>query len=276
MFYEPVFRPRELPEHPERIVSLSPAITETVFMLGGQGSRLVGVSAFCQRPEEAKRVRRVGSYSHARPEVLREVRPDLILAVSGYQARSMEEVSREFTTFTLELPSSVPGILDMVKRVGAVLGCPVQAMDLMCRLEGSMPDPYDGERIPAYVEIDLGGPVSFGIGSYITDALHLCGFESVYGRRDSEWLKPDDAETAAIDPEVIIYEPKMFSNFKREEFEAEMRRRGLAQTRAFRKGNVFITPGKLDFLAHHGPSFITDAIPWLLGIRKRIEGLDGI
>jgi len=30
-----------------------------------------------------------------------------------------------------------------------------------------------------------------------------------------------------------------------------------------RKGLYFLTPGPLDFLAHHGSSFITEAIPWL-------------
>jgi len=40
-------------------------------------------------------------------------------------------------------------------------------------------------------------------------------------------------------------------------------------------GNLFKTLGPLDFLAHHGPSFITEALPWLAGrfgmARKRIE-----
>ncbi len=44
----------DVPERPLRIVSFSPAITESLFMLG-LGENVVGVSAFCARPAEATR-----------------------------------------------------------------------------------------------------------------------------------------------------------------------------------------------------------------------------
>jgi len=39
-----------IPEAPQRIASFSPAATETLFLLG-LGEKVVGVSAFCARPE---------------------------------------------------------------------------------------------------------------------------------------------------------------------------------------------------------------------------------
>ena len=74
----------EVPDSPARIVSFSPAATETLFLLG-LGDRVAGVSAFCARPAEARKKRRVGSYNTVRDEVLRELSPDLIIAVTGYQ-----------------------------------------------------------------------------------------------------------------------------------------------------------------------------------------------
>jgi iron complex transport system substrate-binding protein len=47
-------------DKPVRIVSLSPALTETLFILG-LGERVIGVSAFCARPEGAKVKRKVGA-----------------------------------------------------------------------------------------------------------------------------------------------------------------------------------------------------------------------
>ncbi len=38
---------------PRRVVSLAPSITETVFALG-MGDRLVGVSTYCDYPEQAR------------------------------------------------------------------------------------------------------------------------------------------------------------------------------------------------------------------------------
>jgi ABC-type Fe3+-hydroxamate transport system substrate-binding protein len=38
--------------------------------------------------------------------------------------------------------------------------------------------------------------------------------------------------------------------------------RGWENLRAVRNGHFFISPGPLDFFAHHGPSFIREVLPW--------------
>jgi ABC-type Fe3+-hydroxamate transport system substrate-binding protein len=73
-----------VPDSPRRIASFSPAATETLFQLG-LGERVVGVTAFCARPSEARSKRKLGSYNTVRAEVLEELNPHLILTVTGYQ-----------------------------------------------------------------------------------------------------------------------------------------------------------------------------------------------
>lgn len=123
----------------------------------------------------------------------------------------------------------------------------------------------------AYVEIDLGGPVTFGSYSYITDAFRLLGCSTVYEEERCEWLKPDLREVAASDPDAIVYEPKMYATFGRKDFRRLVRSRGWENLRAVRARNAFMTPRPLDFLAHHGPSFVTDALPWLQRSLKKAE-----
>lgn len=263
-----------VPESPERIVSFSPAATETLFLLG-LGDRVAGVSAFCARPAEARTKRRLGSYNTVRDDVLDQVRPDLILAVTGYQREFALGLSKRYPVYPLELPISVGGIVDFVVKVGLVAGEPGRgrglAGELLRRVGrlGRVPD------LRGYVEIDLGGPVSFGAFSYITDAFRLLGSSQVYEAEKAEWLKPDPKEVAARDPDLIIYEPKMSSGFDERGVEPLLESRGWEGMRAARVGNVFVTPGPLDFLAHHGPSFITEALPWLegrLGVAKERIG----
>jgi ABC-type Fe3+-hydroxamate transport system substrate-binding protein len=253
-----------IPEEPERIVSFSPAATETLFALG-LGGRVAGVSAFCARPAEAKAKRRLGSYNTVRDEVLDDVRPDLILTVTGYQREFAFRLSKKYPVYPLELPLSVAGIIDFVGKVGLVAGRPERGRDLagdLLRKAGTL------GRVPGlrgYVEIDLGGPVSFGAYSYITDAFKLLGCSSVYADTPSEWLTPDLEWVAGEDPDLVVYEPKMYSTFREEDVAPLLKSRGWERLRAARLGNVFVTPGPLDFLAHHGPSFITEALPWLEG-----------
>jgi iron complex transport system substrate-binding protein len=120
-----------------------------------------------------------------------------------------------------------------------------------------------GKRLRTYVEIDLGGPVTFGAYSYITDALHLLGASTLFDGARSEWLTPDLEDVLREDPDVIFYEGKMYSKFDRRDLERLIDERGWRQMDAVRNGRCYLTPGPLDFLAHHGPAFITEVIPWL-------------
>jgi len=51
----------QLPEKVEKVVSLAPSVTETIYALGG-GDLLVGVDDYSYYPEEAKSLAKVGDY----------------------------------------------------------------------------------------------------------------------------------------------------------------------------------------------------------------------
>jgi len=252
-----------VPEKPTRIISLSPALTETLFMLG-LGERVVGVSAFCARPEAARSKRKVGSYSTTNMELLREMKPDLILTITGYQRSLAIELSAEFPVYPLALPVSVAGIIDTVVKVGLVVGEAERARELSSNLirEAASARPTR-RKLKTYLEIDLGGPVAFGAYSYITDCLHLLGASTLFDDVRSEWLTPDLDRVVAEGPDVFLYEAKMYSKFSEQDLERKIDNRGWRQLKAVRTGCYFLAPGPLDFFAHHGPSFITASMPWL-------------
>jgi iron complex transport system substrate-binding protein len=263
IFNEVLGKEIEAPDKPARIISLSPSITETLFMLG-IGDRVIGVSAFCARPQEARLRRKVGSYGSTNFDVLREMKPDLILVVTGYQKDLALKLGTEFPAYPITLPVSVAGIIDLVVKVGLVVGEPDQVRDISSKLlrEVEKARPC-GRRPRAYVEIDLGGPVTFGAYSYITDALQLLRARPLFSQVRSEWLKPDLEQVAAEDPDVMFFEGKMYSTFSKADLERLIDKRNWRNLTAVSSNHYFLTQGPLDFLAHHGPSFITEALPWL-------------
>ncbi|MEM0157297.1 MAG: ABC transporter substrate-binding protein [Thermoplasmataceae archaeon] len=258
-----------VPVNPERIVSFSPAVTEILFELG-LGGNIVGISAFCQRPKEVAGIRRVGSYGSARMEVLDEVRPDLILAISGYQKEFAMKLSERYPVFIFELPSSVAGILDLVSRVGIVTGRIDESKYMNFELMKHLGSVRRHPALTGYLEIDLGGPVSFGSMSYITDALSLMGVNSIYRKADSEWVQPSMDYVRESDPDVIFYEPKMYGKFDQEMQKKLIKDRKWESMHAVTQGRFFVTPGKLDFFAHHGPAFIREVMPWTM---ERLDDL---
>lgn len=61
-----------------RIISLAPSITETLFALG-LGDKIVGVTNFCDYPEEAGKIAKIGGYYDPNYEAIMALKPDLIV-----------------------------------------------------------------------------------------------------------------------------------------------------------------------------------------------------
>jgi iron complex transport system substrate-binding protein len=66
------------PVFAERIVTLAPALTEMVFALG-KGDKIVGNTTFCNYPEAAKKIPRVGGLMDTNLEALISKKPDVII-----------------------------------------------------------------------------------------------------------------------------------------------------------------------------------------------------
>ncbi len=62
----------------ERIISLSPSTTETLFALG-LGEKVVGRTRFCNYPPEVKSIQEVGGYVDPNYEAIVALHPDLII-----------------------------------------------------------------------------------------------------------------------------------------------------------------------------------------------------
>lgn len=68
---------------PARIVSMSPALTETLFELG-LGDRIVGVTRFCLFPDEAREIPKVGGYLDPNWEAIIALEPDLVVLMESH------------------------------------------------------------------------------------------------------------------------------------------------------------------------------------------------
>jgi iron complex transport system substrate-binding protein len=67
---------------PQRIVSLTPALTEILFAVGA-GDRVVGVTQYCDFPPEAKAKPKVGGYVNPSVEAVLALKADLVLVSPG-------------------------------------------------------------------------------------------------------------------------------------------------------------------------------------------------
>src|SRR5688572_11142902 len=120
--------------YPSRIVCLTEETTETLYLLG-EGHRVVGVSGYTVRPPEARRKPRVSAFISAKYDRIEALQPDLILAFSDLQATiTCELVKRGYPVMTFN-QRSISEILQMVRVVGAIVGCADRADALAASLE---------------------------------------------------------------------------------------------------------------------------------------------
>ncbi len=251
-------RPVEIPARPSRVVSLSPSLTDTVFRLG-LGDLLVGRSAWCHRPPGVERLPVVGSYTSLRRDRLEALAPDLVLVVSGVQEELTRRLADEgVAVYQLPLPVSPWGIVETVAVTATVLGR-VEAADgpvlqlhrALIDLAGVLPP------LATYVEIDLGGPITAGAGSYVSWALRWLGLRPVTGGDPRAYFEPDDDDIARARPELVIYDPQPGRGVTPDEVRARFAARGLNRL-LDPPTRLVVTAG--DVIAHPGPWLIESGL----------------
>lgn len=108
------------PAGPKRIVSMAPAVTETLFALGC-GDRVAGVTAFCQYPPEAAGKPRIGGLLDPNFEAVMALRPDLVVMLDGLQSAQAGFDNLRVKNLAVPL-GTVDGILDAIPTLGRVCG----------------------------------------------------------------------------------------------------------------------------------------------------------
>ncbi len=118
----------------QRIISLAPSTTETVFALG-LGDRLVGVSAYCDHPREVEKIDRVGTFLTPNLEAIVAKRPEVILAVPSPGNQSgVESLRRLGFKVVVADPQSVAEIEEALVAIGRELGHEATGRGLVTRI----------------------------------------------------------------------------------------------------------------------------------------------
>lgn len=118
---------------PDRIISMSPSITEILFELG-VGKRVVGVTDFCKYPEEACRLPSIGGMLNPNIETWITLKPDLII-LQGQSQRTLDN-ARNLGVATLSVQlDRLENIYQSIREIGKALDCREQADSLVARLK---------------------------------------------------------------------------------------------------------------------------------------------
>lgn len=194
--------------YPQRIISLAPSVTETVFALGF-GNRLVGVTTYCDYPAEAQKLPKIGGFMSPSLEVIIAKRPDLVIGVSSatdpVKAREMERLGLKVILISL---ASVSDILSSTKGIARWLGNSEAGEKLVQRIRLQF-DQVKKRIAPAprrrtLLAVGLRPLVAVGGKNFIDELITLAGGENIAGNAAQPWLNLPDEYVVAKAPQVII------------------------------------------------------------------------
>jgi iron complex transport system substrate-binding protein len=193
---------------PERIISLAPSITETLFALG-IGDKIVGVTSYCDYPPEAKTKESIGDTLKPSLEKIIALKPDLVIVSTSSQlesfVRSLEDAG---IPVYVSNPRNLEETLKTMQAVGDVAGAKEQAIDLTdklrARIERTRARVATKEPPAVFVMLGAEPLITVGGASFLNDLITRAGGRSISADEKSDYPQYSFETVIARKPEVIF------------------------------------------------------------------------
>lgn len=208
VFTDGLGRNVDLPEPPRRIVSLAPNLTEVLFELG-LADRIVGVTTYCDFPDEAKEKPKIGGFINFSLEKLVSLKPDLVLATAdGNRKETVLRIERTGCSVYVVHPETLEEVFGMIEALGAVTGTERKAGDLVASLRERVgrvtARAAAGEHPRVFLQVGMEGLITAGHGTFLDELIRLAGGVNVAGGESVRYPRYSMEKVIALKPEVIL------------------------------------------------------------------------
>jgi len=232
----------EVPTHPQRVVSLSPAVTEIMFALGAD-SLLVGRTEFCVYPPQAANIENVGGISNLNVEKVLSLEPDLVISGSMIPRKVVEQFNKMGVPLVSVIEKQhFDALYENIEKIGSLVGSRAAADSLNRVLRNEVAElnltPAKSPKSVYYVVgFGSGGNFTAGGNTFINDIINMAGGHNIAA--DSEgWTYSVEALLQA-DPDIIV--------IRQEDSAAFCRTAPYSQLSAVKKGRlVTMQDGMMD------------------------------
>lgn len=208
LFVDSMNREVYVPNDPQRIVSMAPSITETIFALEAE-AKLVGVTDYCNYPVEATNITSIGGFSTPNLEVIASLNPDLIIAAS-WNAESVAQLESKGLCIVIILANTLDEIIENMGKIGNLVNVRQNGIDLMEDMSFDMEAITNKtatlnytQIVDCYFEI-WETPMVVGEQSYIHDMITKAGAINIFGNLNLEYPTVSDEAVISGDPDVIF------------------------------------------------------------------------
>ncbi len=243
----------------QRIVSLSPSVTEILFAIGA-GEQVIGRDSFSNYPAEAQSIQDVGgSMGNYSFETIASLQPDLVIAAeinTPEQVNALEDLG--LTVYYLSNPVTLDGIYGLLETVGDLSGHQDEAAALNTELRervNAVADKLAGveEKPAVFYELDGSDPAkpwTPGPGTFVDELIRAAGGENAAAGLTSAWAQISIEELLVQDPDIIVLGDSIWGMTA----EQVADRAGWDTLSAVKEGNIY--PFNDDLVSRPGPRLV--------------------
>jgi len=197
---------------PQRIISLSPNITEMIYGIGAF-DRVVAVSEFCDFPPEVESLPRVGGWQNTNLEKLASLRPDLVILTEAQAPFIQHHLDALGIPILVVRSQSLGDITAAILQIGRAVGLLGDAARLVGELQAELDEirrrtaRLNRPRVLCVVDRLPGTLRDLYVatrGSFLTELVEIAGGQPLTPPASHNYTKLSMEAVVSLDPEVIL------------------------------------------------------------------------
>jgi iron complex transport system substrate-binding protein len=197
-----------LPDHVHRVISLTPAITNTIFSLGG-GSQVIAVTDYTTYPVEARQKPSVGNILHPSLERIVALHPDVVIAMSTLNSpETIQSLERVGIPVFLVAGQNLAGIYRSIDTIGQVLGREQEAQALSTNLHAReqriRAEAAKGKHLRVLLLLSITPCITAGRGAFLTEMIEAAGARSVTADIRQDWIRVSTESLLPRNPDYLL------------------------------------------------------------------------
>lgn len=198
----------KIPAKVDRAVSLAPNLTEIIFAVDA-GGKLVGDTTYCDYPEEAKKIQKIGDTMNPNLETIIALKPQVIFVSTASQIESFtKNLEAQNIAVFITNPKDLESIYSNIFQVGEILGKGENAKRLVDEMKRRVADvetrTNNSKDVRTFVQISPEPLFTIGKDSFITDLIARAGGISATADVPEQYPKYSKETALALQPEAII------------------------------------------------------------------------
>ena len=199
-------------EYPTKIISLAPANTEIIYAVGA-GDRLVGDTTYCNYPEAAKTVEKIGEFSVINRERIIALSdgPTVIFANPNNGKDTIDYLRDQGLTVIVINPESIDTIYSSIRTIGDAVGNSTEAETVVASMKADikkitdkLSDVTEKPTITHVMSVD---PIYVsGSATFQNELFELAGAVNAFADVDG-WKTVTLEKLLITDPQIILTDP---------------------------------------------------------------------